>query len=228
MFGFLFCILIWIVVLIDPLAEIKHPDRRHTEIMKYMHHTIEDQQNIIFVTSFRILWLWQLESLQAATANSCASKDAQVAEVNWDFASRDIDSLVSVGVRRISIWQEIESKNLIDWHLVESRDCFADLPAKSTHAAICQGESVLVPRKISTLEVLFGLQNHNVMCTFWNALGFIHKKPAQWKNSQDCDAMPSVPSFLLCRQQSLRSSFSHAFASPLHGPLVEVTGCATD
>lgn len=40
--------------------------------------------------------------------------------------------------------------------------------------------------------------------------------------------MPSVPSFLLCRQQSLRSSFSHAFASPLHGPLVEVTGCATD
>lgn len=76
------------------------------------------------------------------------------------------------------------------------------------------------------------------MCTFWNATRtfsqksttfFLILQPAQWKKeSQDWATMPSIPSFRSCRQQSLRSSFSHAFASLLHGPLVEVTWCATN
>ena len=88
-FWILLYIFIWLVVLVDPLAEIKHPDTRHTEIInpkKYgaSHGGSFSQPYFSRAFAFSVT-LAPLESLQAATANSCASKDAQVAEVKWDF-----------------------------------------------------------------------------------------------------------------------------------------------
>ena len=67
-------------MLVDPLAEIKHPDTRHTEIFKPKKYGASHGGSFS-QPYFSSVTLAPLESLQAATANSCASKDAQVAEV---------------------------------------------------------------------------------------------------------------------------------------------------
>ena len=82
--------------------------------------------------------------------------------------------------------------------------------------------------RIKTLCAHFGMPTRIFSKEARPLFFFFIQQPTQWKNSQDWTAMLSIPSFFLCRQQSLRSSFSHAFASPLHGPLVEVTWCTTD